>query len=95
MFLIASSKRFKKSLRKLQRSGKLGTGIRTDLQEALDFLARGERLPASFEDHQLQGELKKYRECHIRGDLLLVYTIVHERSVVTLEDIGSHSQIFG
>ncbi len=79
----------------MQRSGKLTAGIRKDLEDVFDMLAREERLPAAFEDHQLQGEFKKYRECHIRGDLLLMYEKRDAQQLVIIVDIGSHSQLFG
>ena len=95
MFSILGSHRYAKALKRLQRSGKLTAGIRKDLEDVFDMLAREERLPAAFEDHQLQGEFKKYRECHIRGDLLLMYEKRDAQQLVIIVDIGSHSQLFG
>ena len=31
------------------------------------------KLEPKYKDHQLKGELKEYRECHIEPDWLLVY----------------------
>jgi len=46
-------------------------------------------------DHALSGEWHGYRECHIKGDLLLVYQIHDDVLVLVLVDIGSHPQLFG
>ena len=45
-----------------------------------------------YKDHQLKGELKDFRECHIKPDLLLIYKI--EDDILKLVDIGSHSELF-
>ncbi len=95
MYSIVPSRRFEKSLLRLKRSGKLSVAVQSDLQEVFDLLARRASMPVSYADHQLHGEYRQYRECHIKGDLLLMYRIDAERGIVELSDIGSHSQLFG
>jgi mRNA interferase YafQ len=53
---------------------------------------RGQILPPEARDHALKGEWADFRECHISGDILLIYQI--EENVVKLVRIGSHSQLF-
>jgi len=50
------------------------------------------KLDDKYKDHQLKGNMKDFRECHIKPDLLLVYMI--EDNVLKLVDIGSHSELF-
>lgn len=50
------------------------------------------KLVEKYKDHQLVGQMKDYRECHIKPDLLLVYMI--EDETLKLVDIGSHSELF-
>ncbi|WP_230479019.1 type II toxin-antitoxin system YafQ family toxin [Kingella kingae] len=38
-------------------------------------LIHDEPMEAKYRDHQLTGNLKDYRECHIRPDLLLLYWV--------------------
>jgi len=45
-----------------------------------------------YKDHQLKGNMKEFRECHIKPDLLLMYGIIDD--VLELVNIGSHSEIF-
>ena len=45
-----------------------------------------------YRDHQLTGNLKDYRECHIKPDLLLLYWI--EDNEVKLARLGTHSELF-
>jgi mRNA interferase YafQ len=50
------------------------------------------RLVEKYKDHQLIGNMKDFRECHIKPDLLLIYTV--EDDTLKLVDIGSHSELF-
>ena len=45
------------------------------LFEAVNILADGGTLDAKYRDHDLSGNYKKTRECHIEPDWLLVYEI--------------------
>ncbi|MCL2638578.1 MAG: type II toxin-antitoxin system YafQ family toxin [Oscillospiraceae bacterium] len=86
---IETSK-FKKSV-KLAR--KRGLDL-TLLDEAVAFLAKGEQLPPKYRDHQLKGELSIFRECHIKGDWLLVYRIIEDKLILSLHNTGTHADIF-
>jgi mRNA interferase YafQ len=62
---VVQTAQFKKDLRKVARSGRHRV---EDLLEAVDNLARNERLSERYRDHALTGDLSAYRECHIRPD---------------------------
>ncbi|HDX6298077.1 TPA: type II toxin-antitoxin system YafQ family toxin, partial [Campylobacter fetus subsp. venerealis] len=47
-----------------------------------------------FKDHQLKGEYKDFRECHIKPDLLLVYKKDKDLLILIAFKLGSHSEIF-
>lgn len=49
-------------------------------------------LPPESRDHSLTGEYAGFREFHIGGDLLVIYTI--EENILRLTRIGTHSQLF-
>lgn len=93
MYLISRTRDFERSYKRLKASGKLKAKAKADLVEAIDILAVGGRLSSEYRDHQLSGELKRYRECHIKGDVLLVYQIRKEESLLVLVDIGTHSYL--
>jgi mRNA interferase YafQ len=95
MYAVVASKRFRRSFRKIERSGKLTRAVRSDISDVFELLAKREQLPTAYADHQLQGEYAAYRECHIKSDLLLMYRIDIGNEIVELSDIGSHSQLFG
>lgn len=93
MYLITRIKDFERSFRRIRRSGKFKKQAKASLMEAIDILASGRKLPQVYKDHQLDGELKYYRECHIKGDLLLVYQIRKSELLLVLVDIGTHSYL--
>ena len=47
-------------------------------------------------DHPLKGEWQGYRECHVGGDLLLIYKIDDSGrpGLVVLVRAGSHAELF-
>lgn len=91
MYRIQSSKLYERSLKKLNHSGKFNI---LELNAVIRILASGEKLHSIYQDHRLQGEYEGYRECHIRGDVLLIYKIADDRLILILANIGSHSELF-
>lgn len=59
----------------------------------ITLLAGGGRVPDKLRDHSLGGEWKGFRDCHVKPDLVLIYSTTEE--VVTLVRLGSHSELFG
>ena len=55
-------------------------------------LLNEESLPIEAKDHTLQGEWNDFRECHLGGDMLLIYQT--EKHTVYLTRLGSHAQLF-
>ena len=60
--------------------------------EYVALLLKEQILPPEALDHNLKGEYKYYKEFHISGDLLIIYTI--EDGFVKLIRIGTHAQLF-
>ena len=67
----------------------------TELAKVITILANGDKLPDKYRDHELQGNYKGYRECHIEPDWLLIYKISSNILVPSLVRTGSHSRLFG
>ena len=65
-----------------------------ELQAVVTMLAEGKTLPESYRDHALIGTYRNARECHIRPDWLLIYSISNERLILELMRTGSHSDLF-
>lgn len=84
--------RFKKHLKLMAKRNK--SSIRK-IAKTVDLLQKGEKLPERFRDHELSGNLKGNRGCHILPDLLLIYRIFNDILILELVDTGSHADLFG
>ena len=51
-----------------------------------------EILDERLSDHSLKGEFNGYRECHIFGDLVIIYK--RDKEILTLYRIGRHQDLF-
>lgn len=87
-YKIEYSKAFIKDYKKLSNAHKDLT------DEIIDRLAKGEILEAKYKDHALSGNLKGFRECHIKPDLLLVYEKLEQELILNALRVGKHSKIF-
>lgn len=68
------------------------------LKNVMDMLIDGEKLNPSHKDHALQGEMAKYRECHIEGNWLLIYRVDQnpdQTETMTFCATDNHSNLFG
>lgn len=61
------------------------------LQDVIDTLRIPESLPPKNKDHNLKGNFKEYRECHIEPDWLLIYNQTDK--VLKLARTGTHSDL--
>ena len=64
------------------------------LFEELDLLAKGGTRDVKHRDHDLTGNYKGTRECHIEPDWLLIYEIRGDVLVLMLFRLASHSELF-
>lgn len=91
-YILRMTKRFKKHLKRMEKRNK--ASIRK-IADTVNLLQKGEKLPERFHDHELTGNLKGNRECHILPDLLLIYRIFNDILILELIDTGTHSDLFG
>ena len=64
------------------------------LEKVIEQLANEQPLPLENRDHELTGNWKGYRECHIKPDWLLIYKIEKDVLILTLSRTGTHSDLF-
>ena len=92
-YIIVRAAKFKKGYRLAKKQGKdlslLAWGI--------NQLAKDIPLPANWKDHQLRGNMKHFRECHIggAGEWLLVYEKRETDLILYLLGTGTHSDLLG
>ncbi|MCD5381946.1 MAG: type II toxin-antitoxin system YafQ family toxin [Candidatus Pacebacteria bacterium] len=90
-YTVHKSSRFKKSLKRIKQHA----SFKADrLKLAITVLSEGKELPKEYHDHKLTGNLAGHRECHLAPDILLVYQIDDGFLLLTLVNIGNHSQLF-
>ncbi len=89
-YVIERTPTFKKDFKLAQKQGL----DLNKLKEIITLLANGEPLPPKNKDHQLKGNYKGHRECHIEPDWLLIYKIQDDMLILTLVRTGSHSKLF-
>jgi len=79
---------FKKDYKRIKRQNKDLSKLRT----VIEILADGQLLEPKYQDHQLSGNWKGHRDCHIEPDWILIYRISVDD--LYLERTGSHSDLF-
>ena len=87
---IQFTTQFKKDLKLAKKQNK-------DLDKlfsVIEVLARGETLPPQYRDHDLSGNYKGTRECHVEPDWLLIYEVDGDELILYLTRTGSHSDLF-
>lgn len=89
-YKIVPSNKFKKDLKlAIKRSYDISL-----LEQIVESLSHGKRLPARYKDHALSGNYSNCRECHITPDWLLVYEISENELILYLTRTGTHSDLF-
>lgn len=91
MLVIVRTNKFLKDLRLAKKRG-LDLSL---LDEVVTKLANQEKLEEKYHDHALSGDFSDFRECHIKPDWLLIYTIDDEELELFLFRTGTHSDLFG
>lgn len=90
MLDIVPSNQFKKDLRLAKKRG-----CKMDnLRRVIDILAHEQKLDAKYHDHELTGNYKGFRECHVEPDWLLIYRINQDALEIFLFRTGTHSDLF-
>ena len=62
------------------------------VQSVVTQLLRDDILDPNLRDHALAGEFKGFRECHIYGDLVIIYK--RSKDILSLYKIGRHQDLF-
>ena len=90
MLDLVTTTQFKKDLKRIRKRGY----DLSKLDEILQKLRAEEPLPEKKRDHDLTGDYKGFRECHVEPDWLLVYAVDKERIILTASRTGTHSDLF-
>lgn len=87
---IKFTSQFKKDLKQAKKQQK---NIEK-LFSVIEQISNGIPLEEKYHDHNLNGDYKNCRECHVEPDWLLIYEIIDDVLVLVLTRLGSHSDLF-
>ena len=90
MLEISYTSQFKKDYKKAKKQGR----DLSRLGSVLETLRSEGPLPPELRDHELVGNYKGHRECHLSPDWLLIYRIDKGALTLTATRLGSHSDLF-
>ncbi|MBT3388368.1 MAG: type II toxin-antitoxin system YafQ family toxin [Desulfobacula sp.] len=79
---------FKKDYKKIKKQNKDLSKLRVVIEK----LVNQQTLESKYKDHQLTGNWKGHRDCHIEPDWLIIYQLTD--NALILERTGSHSELF-
>ncbi|GHV86821.1 addiction module toxin, RelE/StbE family [Spirochaetia bacterium] len=91
MLILRAATQYRKDYKLAKRRGLDMSLLETVIQTLLDE----KPLDPKHKDHPLIGNYSGFRECHITGDWLLVYTVDKGQLILTTARTGTHSDIFG
>jgi mRNA interferase YafQ len=91
MYQVVFTNKFKKDYKLSLKRG----NSEQEIKKTMQMLVEEIELPAKYREHKLIGEYADCMECHIRPDLLMVYSKSEEDKSICFVRIGSHSDLFG
>ena len=91
MRTIERTGQFKRDYKR-ESKGRHRATIDTDLLAVVALLVSDQPLDARLCDHALSGDWKDFRDCHIRPDLVLIYS-KPDPQTLRLVRFGSHSEL--
>lgn len=92
MRTIKRTSQFKRDYKR-ELKGRNKLSVDTDLKNVIVKLINDEPLEEHYRDHPLTGNWKDHRDCHIKPDLVLIYRIPINESILQLVRLGSHSEL--
>lgn len=89
MLILRTTGKFRKDYKLAKKRGL----PMEELEIVLQTLLEERPLEEKHRDYALSGNYIGFRECHIRPDWLLIYTIDHGNLILTAARTGSHSDL--
>lgn len=75
------------------RAGRYKSAVENELEDIVARLAANMPLDEKHRDHALTGAFEGYRDCHVKPDLLLLYSCP-DAQTLRLARLGTHSELF-
>lgn len=91
MRTIKQTARFKRDLKR-EKKGRYRALLKREFTGLVEALAQDKPLATKYQDHALTGEWRDHRDCHIKPDLVLIYS-KPDAETLRLVRLGSHSEL--
>jgi mRNA interferase YafQ len=91
MRTIKRTNAFKRDYR-CEKRGQYREILNKDLEEVLELLIADAIMPEQYQDHPMRGSRGRHRNCHVRPDLVLIYS-KQNVGFLDLIRLGSHSEL--
>jgi mRNA interferase YafQ len=88
---IERTSKFKRDFKNVMKRP-AGEAPGVELSEIIMSLANDADLPQRCHDHELIGDWKDQRGCHVRPDLILIYPTPDDETLLLVR-IGSHAKL--
>jgi mRNA interferase YafQ len=79
---------FKKDLKRMEKRHR----NMDEIYEVIALIIWGDPLPEQYREHGLSGDYARFTECHVAGDILLIYRL--GQNGVYFSRTGTHSDLF-
>jgi len=94
MYTLSFTNRFEKDLKLIKKRSAKDINLIYDFLKNELAIKGTSGLPAKFRTHKLSGNYKDNWECHIKGDLLVIWIEITTEQEIILVRAGSHSDLF-
>lgn len=94
MFTLVFTNRFEKDLKLIKKRSLRDLNLIKDFLKNELVIKGAEGLPSKFRAHKLSGNYADNWECHVKGDLLIIWIEITEENEIILVRAGSHSDLF-
>jgi len=94
MYALSFTNRFEKDLKLIKKRSVKDINLIHDFLKNELAIKGAVGLPEKFRAHKLSGNYKDNWECHVKGDLLVIWIEITAEKEIILVRAGSHSDLF-
>lgn len=94
MYTLSFTNRFEKDLKLIKKRSVRDLALIHDFLKNELALKGAIGLPPKFRAHKLSGDYDDNWECHVKGDLLVIWLEITTENEIILVRAGSHSDLF-
>jgi len=94
MYTLSFTNRFEKDLKLIKKRSLKDLSLIHDFLKNELAIKGATGLPSKFRAHKLSGNYNDNWECHVKGDLLIIWIEITGENQITLVRAGSHSDLF-